>query len=241
MIVYYDLVEKRRYESGKRNMRADQLLKFLESGPKTFGQMEETLDLWPATLTRLLNDLDELEMIRPIRHQKKQAYSLTKKGLIDVQKTGLLGMNTIRILENGGVYFEDYSGMQGTMWGTQLSWGTMDDLVLDKRLKKINPITKETAKKIQEVLYNLIREDIKKRKITIDNTTDGSIIFGFQISYKDLIKSTFEQSLEYLDNISKRELDLLDKMDSSSISEKELKEFKDIRKKTQEKLHRSKK
>jgi predicted transcriptional regulator len=238
MIVYYNLVskDKAKYDSEKRNMRAVDLLKFLESGPKTFGQIQEKLDLWPATLNRLLDDLVEDQKIQPVRYERKAAYAITKKGKIDIQKIGILGWVTNRILEEGGIYFEDYSKMQGTMWSTRLAWETTDDLILDKNLEKINPITRETAKKLQEVLYRAIKEDVKKGKIKLDNTKDGRIVLGFHIGYKELVKSIFEQSLEYLDSISERELDLLDKMEDESITKAELEEFEKLRKATRAKL-----
>jgi len=238
MLVYYQLVvkSKTRYTSEKRNMREVEVLKFLQSGPKTFTQIQEGCDFYPPTVHRLINSLLEGEKIEPTRHDGKAAYRITKKGAINIQKIGLLGWVTNQILEDGGIYFEDHSRVQGTMWQTRLTWETTDDLILDKNLEKVNPITKETAKKLQEVLYNSIKEDAKKGRIKLDNTKDGRLVFGFHIGYRELVKSIFEQSLEYLDNISEKEIDLLDKMEDDTITKEEVEEFNKIRQKTREKI-----
>jgi len=238
MLVYYQLVvkPKTRYASEKRNMREVEVLKFLQAGPKTFTQIQEGCDFYPPTVHRLINSLLEGEKIEPTRHDGKAAYRITKKGAINIQKIGLLGWVTNQILEDGGIYFEDHSKVQGTMWQTGLAWETTDDLILDKNLEKINPITQETAKKLQEVLYNAIKEDAEKGRITLDNTKDGRLVFGFHIGYKGLVKSIFEQSLEYLDVISERELDLRDKIENATITKIELEELEKIRQKTKEKI-----
>jgi len=238
MLVYYQLVvkPKTRYASEKRNLREVEVLKFLQSGPKTFTQIQEKFGFYPPTVHRLINSLFEGEKIEPTRYKGKAAYEITKKGIINIQKIGLLGWITNQILEDGGIYFEDHSKMQGTMWQTRLTWETMDDLILDKNLEKINPITQETAKKLQEVLYNSIKEDAKKGRIKLDNTKDGRLVFGFHIGYKGLVRSIFEQSLDYLDNISEKEIDLLDKMEGETITKEEVEEFNKIRQKTREKI-----
>ena len=217
-------------------MREAKVLKFLESGPKTFTQIENMLHLWPATVNRLLDDLAEVEKIQPVRHERKAAYGITKKGTRDIQKFGMLGWGTNDILENGGKYYEGYSGLQNFMWYADLSWETQDDLVIDKNLKKINPITTKTAQKLQEVLYNSIKDDVENGIVKLDNTKQGTIILGFHISYNKLVKSIFEQSYEYYKIMSKREFELRDKIEDETLTKDGIEELATIRKKTRAKL-----
>ncbi len=230
---------KRKRFSHAREMRKADILRLLDDkGPHSFSKLEKITHLFPGTLNAVLNDLDGDEKIERIAHEGKMAYAITKKGRGTIVELGILGVVATEVMQKGGVYHEDYSNWRGSMYFNNLPWGVQDDLILDKNLKKLNPITKKTTSELQKLLYRCIKEDVKKRKIHLDETKDGKVILGFNIDYKDLVKSIQEQSMDYLDVISDRELDLLEKWEHGTIKAEEREEFDRLRQMTKVKLRR---
>jgi len=220
-------------------MRKASILRLLDDkGPHSFSKLEEITQLFPGTLNAVLNDLEEDKKIERITHERKMAYAITKKGRGTIVELGILGVEATDLMQKGGVYLEDYSNWRGTMYFYDLPWCMQDDLILDKNLKKLNPITKETATELQKLLYRCIKEDAKKRRIHLDGTKDGKVILGFNIDYKGLVKSIEEQSMDYLEIMSDREENLWAKIDSGTLKKKERDELDKLRQMTRVKLRR---
>jgi len=108
--------------------------------------------------------------------------------------------------------------------------------VYDKSLQKLNPISKDTARAVNELLYHCIKEDVRKRKVRLDANKDGKIILGLTIDYQDLVKSINEQSLYYLENMSKKERDLFDRVGDRTMNHSEKEELEKLRKQTKAKI-----
>jgi len=220
-------------------MRKVSILRLLDDkGPHSFSKLEESTQLFPGTLNAVLNDLEGDKKIERIAHEGKMAYAITKKGRGTIVELGILGVEATDVMQKGGVYLEDYSNWRGTMYFYDLPSGMQDDLILDKNLKKLNPITKETASELHKLLYRCIKEDAKKRRIHLDGTKDGKVILGFNIDYKGLVKSIEEQSMDYLEIMSDREENLWAKIESGTLKKKERDELDKLRQMTRVKLRR---
>ncbi|MFY9301276.1 MAG: hypothetical protein WAO91_08825 [Candidatus Nitrosotenuis sp.] len=209
-----------------------------EKGPHPFNELQRLTNYVPSTLSSLLDELEEVERnIEKIPHKGKIAYGITKKGKDTILEFGILGMTAMQIMRQGGSYHDDYSSRFSKMsYYYELPWGIQDDITYDKTLKKILPISEQTADSVHKFLYNCIKEDIKSGKIQLDSTKDGKIILGFMIDYADLVKSFNEQSLYHLENMSEKERDLFHRIGDRTMTEKEREELAELRK--QEKAKR---
>lgn len=221
-----------------KEIRKNRVLSFLENGPQSHKELEAKYGRGPSSITRLLIELEEDKKISRTIHNKKPAYEITKKGKNSLLSFGIIGMLINKILGLGGLYQEDYSNLRGSMYYNQLPWGIQDDLVYDKKLEKYNPITKETASKIQKLLYNSIKEDVKNRKIKLDESKDGLVILGFIIDYKDLVKSIKENSMEYVEMMTEKEQDILAKYEDDSLTDNDISEHKRLRNLTNVKVRK---
>lgn len=208
------------------------LRKLDEQGALSFGTLQRTVGLFPSTLNTVLKELEGEEKIEKTAHKGNLAYQITKIGKGTIIELGILGVEATEIMQKGGIYHDNYSNWRGSMYYYHLPWGIKDDIVIEKSLKKINPVTEDTANKVHKLLYQCIKEDVKNRKVHLDKTKDGKIILGFTIYYKDLVESINEQSLFYLENMTDREQELLAKWEDRAIKKTEMEEFKEIRKRT---------
>src|SRR5437867_6648000 len=115
--------------------------------------------------------------------------------------------------------------------------GIKDDLLIDRKIEdKFNPITKEIVLEMQELLYNRIYENVKKRKTLMDESIDCNLMLEFSINYKELINSIKENSLLYYKNITEKELDLCEKLDHGKFTSKDVESFNKIRNETKMRL-----
>jgi len=227
-------------ESVTKGLRKNRVLSFLEAGPQTFKQLEKAYGKGPSSLNRILIELDDDKKISLTIHNKKKAYEITKKGRDSLLSFGIIGMLINQILVKGGLYHEDYDNLCGSMFYCDLPWGIQDDLVYDKKLHKYNPITKETASNIHKSLYNNILQDAKNKKIILDESKTGQVILGFLIDYHDLIKSIKERSLDYIDEMSEKEKDLLAKYEDGTVTSQDIDEQKRLRTITKAKMRKRK-
>ena len=232
------MVIKNKRKSLPRDIRKQSILRALEGhGAQSFNDLHRLTHYYPATLSSLLNDLKSEGKIEQILHQGKSAYTITKKGKGTIIELGILGVEATEIMQKGGIYHDDYSNEYGGMlYYWQLPWGIQDDIVYDKSLQKLNPISKDTARAVNELLYHCIKEDVKKRKVCLDTNKVGKIILGLTIDYQDLVKSINEQSMYYLENMSKKERDLFDRVGDRTMNNSEKEELEQLRKQTKAKI-----
>ena len=206
-------------------------------GAQSFSDLQRLTDYYPATMTSYLDDLVTEGKIEQVPHKGRLAYAITKIGKDSMYEIGLIGVDTKEIMGNGGVYHDNYSSIYNEIkYYWQLPWGIQDDIVHDKNLQKINPLSKDTARAVNKFLYNYIKEDVKKKKISLDNTKDGKIILGLTIDYKDLVKSINEQSMYYLEHLSKEEQDFFEKIGDRTLNPTEQAKLDDIRKRSRARI-----
>ena len=210
-----------------------QILKIIKKeGPQRFKELEQKTGRSPRGLNNMLKDLQEAKRIEKVIHDGHQAYGLTKTGDDAFKNLDLVLSGRREMIIDGGTYYESYSNQWGSVLFCDLPWGIDDDLILDKNVtEEMNPITKETAIEVQEFLFKKMLSDAKKKKITLDKTKNGNIIWEFSIDYKELVKSLEGNSLRLYQNITEEELDLYQKMEYSTIRDWEYALLREVREK----------
>lgn len=154
-----------------------------------------------------------------------------------IQDFGTLGITFNKILEDGGSYLDDYSEIFiNTAIAYELPWGIQDGICYDRNLSKVLPISSDTAKEMQRTLYNCIKNDVKQKKITLDATKEGTVILGLKIDYATLVKSINEQTLFYMENMSKEETEFFDKIGDRGLTPTEQAQLDEMRKRTRAKI-----
>jgi len=207
------------------------ILKIIKTeGPQRFKDLEEKTGKSPRGLNNMLKDLKEAKRIEKVIHNGHQAYGLTETGDDAFRNLDLILSGRREMIIDGGTYYDGYSNQWGSVLFCDLPWGIDDDLILDKNIsEEMNPITKETAIAVQEFLFKKLLSDVKKKKITLDKTKNGSILWEFSIEYKELAKSLEKNSLKFHQNITEEELDLYEKMNDANLQKWEYDLLKEVR------------
>ena len=199
-------------------------------GPKRFKELEQLTGKSPRGLNIMLKDLLAEKKIEKIIHEGHQAYAMTKKGIEKFKTLEMIYRGRTEMLEEGGQYHDDYSKEYLSVLSTYYPWGIEDDLILDKTMIDVNPITRDTAIAMNEFLFERIADDVKNKKIKLDKTKRGSVIFEFSIDYSELIKSIEQDSLKKYRKVTKEELDICENMDNGvayDVERKLLRQFRE--------------
>lgn len=226
-------------KSTDKEQNRARIVRLLGTGSKRFTDLLNETGFSPRGLTTMLNDLVTAHKIEKTTLENgKEAYKATKSGESWLMKyIGIVSMaNFLR--DEGADYYEDRSFMRGSMYFYEMPWGVQDDIMVDRDLE--NPITKETAFELQRLLYKRIKEDYKNNKVQLDPSKRGNILLGFMIDYEELVKSIQQNSLEYSESISKRELDILYKREKGTVTEADMEELAKLKQKTLQKLEKLK-
>ncbi len=207
------------------------ILKIIKKeGPQRFKELQEKSKRSPRGLNNMLKDLLDAKKIEKVMHNEHQAYGLTETGSASVRNLDLILSVRRDMIVDGGTYFDGYSYQWGSVLFCDLPWGIDDDLILDKNIsEEMNPITKETAIAVQEFLFKRILSDVKKKKITLDKTKNGNIIWEFSIEYKELVKSLEKNSLKFYQNMTKEEFELYGKIEDMTLEKWENDLLKEVR------------
>jgi hypothetical protein len=224
-------------KSTDKEQNRARIIRLLGSGPKRFTDLLNETGFSPRGLTTMLKDLEKAHRVEKTALENgKEAYKATKSGESWLMKyVGIVSMaNFLR--DEGADYYEDHSFMRGSMYFYEMPWGVQDDIMVDRNLE--NPISKETAFELQRLLYQKIKEDYKNNKIQLDPTKKGDILLGFMIDYENLVKSINENSLEYRESISERELDILYKREDGTATKADMEELAKLKQKTLQKLEK---
>lgn len=222
--------------SMKRERSRNKVFIALKNEPKRFTDLENDVDLSAVGLTAILKILSEEGEIGLKLIDNKKKYYLTKKGTISVSDLNFLSIGLENIKSRDGKYHSTYSRLYPSMISSSLPWGIDSDLIVDTEIDDLNLLTREDVNEIEKLLFRKMSKNILKRKF--DEKLIGKMILGFTIDYTELIESIKKQSLDYMENISKEELLLLNKYedDPESLSQKELKRMNTLRIKTREKI-----
>ncbi len=220
----------------KRERSRNKVIKALTNKSRRFTDLEVDTGLSAVGLTLILKILQNEGEIKLELIDNKKKYMLTKKGIISGSNLNLLSMNLEKIISNKGKYYSTFFGLKPSMNSCGLSWGIDSALALDKNIDSLNLLSKKDVGNIEEFIFKTISEKIPKNKL--DEKIIGEMILGFTINYSELIKSIKNKSLDYINNITKEELKLLNKYehDPQSLTKKEFKKMNDLRIKTREKI-----
>ena len=196
-----------------------QIMKIIrKEGPQRFKELEEKSKRSPRGLNNMLKDLLNEKKIEKVIHDGHQAYGLTETGNDAYKNLDFILSARKNMIVDGGAYYQGYSGQWGSILFCELPWGIDDDMILDKNISdEMNPITKNTAIAVQEFLFKRILSDVKKKKIKLDKSKNGTLLWEFSIEYKELVKSLEKNSLKIYQKVTKEELDLFQRREDGSI------------------------
>ncbi len=230
----YD-TQKRIKEENRTKIRLE-----LRDSPKRFKDLLKSTGFSPTGLTKILKEMVSENKIQKTLHEGKEAYSLSKKQLRDFDDFFNVAHTINSIISKGGKQHHDYSQLQTSMLFIEFPWGIESSIIVDKNLQKINPIRIEDVSKIEETLFQLIRDNAYNGKIKLDRNKQGKIVLCFDVDYSKLIESLDENSLEYYHNMEKREWKFLEKIgnEPETMTDKEWKQWRELRQKTLRKIKR---
>ena len=232
------------HQKGIKKKNQNRIIELIGLGGKSFKDLLDLLKnsdspLSHTTLAKHLNELQANKEIEPFNLNRKTVYKLSKKGANTLSNIINLSRDIDRIRSRGGKHFRDYSHLWGSIISSRLHWGIESDLTLDKNLNESNLFSNDDVWNIEEFVFKIIANNIKKRKLSEEQS--GEIVLGFKIDYNKLIQSINEDSLAYYENISKKESDILYKMEEGEdITDEEFNQWKKLRKETYAKIKKSK-
>lgn len=227
-----------RHERIKLDNR-NKILALIGSGIVRFTDLQETGKFTAPTLTKHLKKLENEREIKKDIQNGKIIYKLSKKGVTTLSDIINLSRDVDRIRSRGGKHFRDYSHLWGSILTSRLPWGIESDLTLDKNLNESNLFSNDDVWNMEEFVFKIIANNIKKRKLSEEQA--GEIVLGFKIDYNKLIQSINEDSLAYYENISKKESDILYKMEEGEdMTDQEFNQWKKLRKETYAKIKKQK-
>lgn len=222
----------------------NKIIELINLGEKSFKDLLELVKnsdspLSHTTLSKHLNELQENHTIEKNFLGRKEVYKLSKKGRRTLSDIINLSQDVDRIRSREGKHFRDYSHLWGSILSSRLPWGIESDLTLDKNLNESNLFSNEDVWNIEKFVFEIIAKNTKKRRATEEQY--GEIVLGFKINYNELLKSIDDDSLIYYENISKKESDILYKMEEGeNITYQDLNQWKKLRKETYAKIKKQK-
>jgi predicted transcriptional regulator len=229
-------LEDRKNLTIKREKSQSLVVKSLLNTPLRFNELRKKTNLSSRGLTETLKLMKTGNIVEPVIIEDKPKYRLTKEGENMIEKYLYLSLDIDQIRFRDGVHFRDYSTLHHSMSTESLPWGIESDLTIDNEIQSLNLLTPKDVIEIEELVFRKISKNILKKNI--DKELQGKMVLGFSIDYSNLIESIKKQSLDYINNISKEEVNLNQKYNDEpeSLTKKELKRLDILRKKTYEKI-----
>ena len=223
--------DSREWQKDTKAKNEANIMQELMDGPKRFTDLQKNTKLSATGLTKILRRMrDETKTIQQIQQKNHLVYTITKSGKKAYRDSLEFGMFLNSIQDRGGRYIQDYSGMRGEMYATELKWGPEDDLIIDKKLEgKANPISRELALDLQKYIFKKIYDDTKERKIVFDESLDGTIALCFRFDYKELRESMKNNSLKLYDSITKEEFEIRYKQEDEISTREETQLLKNLK------------
>jgi hypothetical protein len=220
----------------RREISRNKVLISLERKAKRTKDILKDTKLSPAGWNVIRKILLEEREIEHTLIDGKEGYQLSDRGIISVNNFNNLPFSIDEIRSNDGKSYRDYSTLCGSIMSSSLPWGIISNLSIDKNIEKLQPLLPNDVIEIEELIFNKIMFNIKKRKL--NKIANGKIVLGFDMDFSDLQKSFDANSLKYYDSMSKEESNLLNKyeVDPESLSQKEFKKMNDLRTKTRKKI-----
>ena len=183
----------------------DKVLTLLKDGPQRFSFLKKSTGFSSAGLTNILDELLDSKTITKTVQNKKLVYALTKKGQKEFEEVFLLSDVLSEIKLRGGKYISGGVPLQKVKT-LPLFWPTTIHMAVDKEIENIlKIIPKEILLQVQWNLISIMVNNIKKNKIKLNETTDGEVVIGIQITYSDLIRMIDNTSFEKWKKLWKKE------------------------------------
>ncbi|MBL7002160.1 MAG: helix-turn-helix transcriptional regulator [Nitrosopumilus sp.] len=225
-----------RFQKIKKEKNQKIIIELIRKEEMSFTQLLSKVPFSQTTLTKHLKILSKNKDIVKGILNGNEVYKLTKKGKKSFDDLFLLSNDIEKIRTRGGKHYVSPSHLRGSIISCLLPWGIESDLVLDKEMDKLNLLRSDDVAEIEEFVFKKIANNVRAKKLNKEQF--GKLVLGFKIDYNELLKSIKENSLTYVNNITKDECDLLNKMEESpeNITEKDDIKFKELRKKTYKKI-----
>ena len=173
------------------------ILRLLHDKPRTFKELLEQTGFSPMGLTKMLKELKEQSKIGKLTNSRTSPYVIGKGGSTTAHDFLFLGNVISEIRDNGGKYYIDLSSHSGSeLSDFGLPWGIYSHLFVSKELreKKLNPLWGLEMLDIERFMYEKILQKFENEQFHLDDDAKGKIIVGFEINYKDLVKSVKSHS-----------------------------------------------
>lgn len=183
----------------------DKVLTLLKDGPQRFSFLKKSTGFSSAGLTNILDELLDSKTITKTVQNKKLVYTLTKKGQKEFEGVFLLSDVLSEIKSRGGKYISGGVPLQKVKT-LPLFWPTMVHMAVDKEIENVlKIIPKEFLLQLQWNLISFMVNNIKKNKIKLNETADGEVVIGIQITYTDLVRMINNTSFEKWKKLWKKE------------------------------------
>lgn len=225
------------HQQMKKKENQNKILELIKSEGKTNKQLLDELSYSPTTLAKHLDELTKKREIEKDIQNGEIVYVLGDQKTIRPGDISQLSTELEAIKKRGGIGRYDYSQLWIEMMAASLPWGIFSRLVIDEDLDKLEIFTREDMREIEKLIFQKIIHNMKNKKIKkqIDN---GELVVGFSINYENLLKSIDSDSLNYFENMSDEEWNLMREIEdeSESITEDDIKKLQKLREKTYEKI-----
>jgi hypothetical protein len=216
----------------KREMSVSKVIRELRKGAKRFKDLEEDTGLSPAGLNETLKMMKQNRMIEKNIVDKKQLYRLTGKG---EEYNPSISYDVTPIQLRSGSIYRDYSQLRPEINFYEFSWGIESVMEIDEDVDDLKILQPKDVIEIEELIYKKMKNNMIKNKKIINN---GKMVLSFSMDYNEIRKSIDQKSLEYMENMSKEEANLIMKKveDPDEFTDKEGKRWIALQKKTLEKI-----
>lgn len=186
------------YQEKVREGNRMMILSLLKEDTLRFSELQDYSGMSPRGLAKILQDLEENELIGRALKGRWPAYQITKKGMSLILNTMTMGIIIDQIKKQGGKYFHDYSGLRPDFVSKGVPLGIKDDVVIDKSLEKqLAPILRQIVKNTQNDIFDKF-QDGKILDVDPMKLIDKKIVIGFAIDCHNLLKTIKETSFMML-------------------------------------------
>jgi len=178
----------------------------LQKGDKRFKDLLKAVNFTQTTLTSTLKELERSGLIETTKVEYKAVgYTLTKKGKRAFEEIFLLSDILDDIKSREGKYLSGGAPLQQVNT-PPLFWPTMVHMAADKGISNILQfIPKEYLIQMQFDLINFIIENIKKKRIRLNEELEKQIVLAIQIDCSDLVKMLKNHSISGWKRLWKKE------------------------------------
>jgi predicted transcriptional regulator len=216
----------------RREKSRNKILFALKEGSKRFVDLKRETGLSP----RGLNDIRKILLEEGlIQQDNSKAYELTEKGKESSVNASQFNAKTeIKIDLNYSIW--DYSTMNGGLSALSLPWGISSELIRDKKINHSEILSQKDVGEIEELMFKkMVMNKVNEKYFDKRNK---KMVISFELDLEKVSESIEKQSLEYVENITDEEKNLLAKYehDPESVTPKEIQRMTILREQTYKKI-----